>query len=203
MEVLIVGGGKMGSAMALRLAKIGYNTTLAAYHPMNVRFRKQLAKARVIITDFDGMPRNVDTIIIALRPEHLRIIQSISDNFSGIVIDASNSYPAAPQGFKTNFEYISSYFKNAKITKCFNVMGYENILNPVYEDQRADMVIAGDDLIAVQKAQELSLELGFGNCYHLGGDEAAELLENIAKFWLRMSLQRRMGRDIAFKFLKR
>ena len=50
---------------------------------------------------------------------------------------------------------------------------------------------------------KLSIDAGFGNCYHIGGNDKFPLMEQFAWFWINLAMFQGQGREIGFKLLKR
>ena len=63
--------------------------------------------------------------------------------------------------------------------------------------------MAGDDPRAKKVAKGLALDAGFSQCYDFGDGSKVELLEQFAVAWINLAIMQGMGRDIAFKVLKR
>lgn len=67
----------------------------------------------------------------------------------------------------------------------------------------ADMFMAGDSTKAKAVAAQLAEDLGFAECYDFGGDDKISLLKQLAMAWVNLAIFQKMGRNIAFKILKR
>jgi 8-hydroxy-5-deazaflavin:NADPH oxidoreductase len=52
-------------------------------------------------------------------------------------------------------------------------------------------------------ATQLALDAGFATCIDFGGDDKVALLEQFALCWINLAMMQGMGRNIAFKLLKR
>jgi predicted dinucleotide-binding enzyme len=86
--------------------------------------------------------------------------------------------------------------------KAFNTTGAENMAEPVYGEQRTTMFICGDDEMAKGAAAQLAEELGF-EVVDAGGLSAARHLESLALLWIHLARVAGLGRDIAFRLLRR
>ena len=75
--------------------------------------------------------------------------------------------------------------------------------NPNYGAMSIDMFMAGNDSKAKGVAKNLAIDAGFAQCYDFGDDSKVELLEQMALGWINLAIMQGMGRDIAFKVLKR
>lgn len=65
------------------------------------------------------------------------------------------------------------------------------------------MFVAGDSVRPKEVAIRLAKETGFAECYDFGGDDRVEALEKLAFAWINLATFQGMGRDMAFKVLKR
>jgi predicted dinucleotide-binding enzyme len=121
-----------------------------------------------------------------------------------VVIDAMNSVRAKPEGYNNTFEALTALTADAEIVKCFNTTGFENMANPVYPNGlHIDMFMAGDSKIAKEIASHLAKDLGFENCYDFGGSDKVALLEQLVLIWINMAMSQGLGRNFAFKIVKR
>ena len=75
--------------------------------------------------------------------------------------------------------------------------------NPNYGAMSIDMFMAGSETKAKEVARKLALNAGFAQCYDFGDDSKVELLEQFALSWINLAIKQGIGRDIAFKVLKR
>ena len=74
--------------------------------------------------------------------------------------------------------------------------------DPRFGSDRAVMFLAGDDDAAKATVSKLGEELGF-EMVDAGGLEIARLLEPVAMLWVHLAFRRGLGRNFAFKLLRR
>jgi predicted dinucleotide-binding enzyme len=124
-----------------------------------------------------------------------------------LVFDCTN--PLAPNlsglthGFDTSAaEQVASWAPQARVVKVFNTTGANNMESPDYNGVAATMFYCGDDTDAKATAGKLAADLGF-DPVDAGSLEQARLLEPLALLWIRLAYAQGMGRDIAFKLMKR
>jgi hypothetical protein len=96
--------------------------------------------------------------------------------------------------------------KGVELAKCFNNTGFENMANPIYHleklvphDIGIDIFVAVDSI----KAKYMAKDAGFGECYNFGGNDKVALQEQLVLIWINLSMAQKMGRNIAFKIIKR
>ena len=74
--------------------------------------------------------------------------------------------------------------------------------DPDFNGVAATMFYCGDDANAKATAAQLAQDLGF-DPVDAGNLQQARLLEPLALLWIRLAYLQGMGRDIAFKLMKR
>jgi predicted dinucleotide-binding enzyme len=99
-------------------------------------------------------------------------------------------------------EKISNLTKSAKVVKAFNMIGAKTLSNLIYDSQRADLFICGDDSHAKQIVRELAIDIGF-DVIDVGPLVNARLLESLALLWIELAFRQQLGPNIAFKLLRR
>jgi len=204
-KIAILGTGNVGGALAQQFIKSGHLVLLGARLPLS---EKSIALSTKIGMDqfcsIDNAIHESEIVIFTLPSDaSLEIINSSKELKNKIIIDATNSFRFKPKPYPTVFHAIKAITGNDKVIKCFNTTGYENMLNPNYNGQRIDMFCAGDDAESKTIATNLATDIGFSNCYDFGGDDKVELLENLALSWINLAIMQGMGRNIAFKVIKR
>ena len=75
--------------------------------------------------------------------------------------------------------------------------------NPHYGDTAIDVFMSGDDMEAKRVVRQLALDAGFAECYNFGGADKVQLQEQFALAWINLAIMQGMGRDIAFKLIRR
>jgi hypothetical protein len=208
MNIAIIGAGNVGSALGSQWIKAGHTVIFGVRDPQSSKAEKAselISNAR--FETIENAAKHAETIIIT-TPAHivLDLIPQMVNVSNKTIIDATNAVRMKPEGFETAFHALRAN-TSAKLAKCFNSTGFENMLNPVYEinseKMGIDMFVAGDDAEAKQTAQKLALDAGFGACYNFGGDDKVELLEKFALSWINLTIIQGHGRNRAFKLLER
>ena len=123
-----------------------------------------------------------------------------------LIIDCTN--PIAP-GLRPVFdnttsgaEQIAGWAPRARVVKAFNTTGAENMADPLYNGQAATMFICGDDELGKGATAQLAEELGF-EVVDAGALSAARHLENLALLWIHLARVTGLGRDVAFRLMRR
>jgi hypothetical protein len=135
------------------------------------------------------------------------VIRSAGNLASKIVIDCTNPLKADLSGLTIGHntsaaEEVAKWAVGARVVKCFNTTGSNNMENPCFGNDRAVMFMAGDDQSAKSTVQQLGQDLGF-EMVDAGNLQAARLLEPVAMLWIHLAFQQGLGRDFAFKLVRR
>jgi len=88
------------------------------------------------------------------------------------------------------------------VVKAFNTTGWNNMANPAYPEGPITMFIAGADADAKAVVSRLAQDLGL-EPLDAGGLTVARCLEPPAMLWIDLAVVQNLGRDIAFKLIRR
>jgi predicted dinucleotide-binding enzyme len=116
----------------------------------------------------------------------------IAENLTGLTVGTTTSAG----------EQVARWAPGARVVKAFNTTGSGNMANPRYEEGNVTMFICGDDAEAKETVSSLAKDLGFDVC-DSGPLQAARYLEPLAMVWIQLAYARGMGRDIAFRLIRR
>jgi len=205
MKIAILGAGNVGGVLARRWSEAAHNITLgvrdvSSYKVKRVTDNYPAIKAKSVAEAV----RDADVILISLPiGTVVDVAKECGDLSDKIIIDATNTVSQKPAPYATATEAFKELTNCNEIAKCFNSTGYENMENPRFGEVAADMFIAGDSEKAKTIATQLAKEIGFGECYDFGGDDKIPLLEQFAMVWINLAIFQKVGRNIAFKVLKR
>lgn len=202
MKIAIIGHGNVGGSLALRWAQAGHTVTIGARDPQSERVQKLVEQGLPVATMAEAAA--AAEVILVATPAHIAtdIARAIGQVSGKIIIDATNAVMRGPDPYPTAFHALQD-LTGARLAKCFNTTGYENMENPVYGDTAVDLFVAGSDTAAKTAARQLALDAGFAACYDFGGDDRVQLLEQFALAWINLAIFQGMGRNIAFKLLQR
>ncbi len=205
MTIAILGAGNVGKALAHNLSALGEKLYFGVpdpekYSEIAAGFGAQIGMPDEAIT-------HADMVILAVPYAAALDIAADVDDWNGrILIDATN--PIAP-GFAglsvgtttSAAEQIAERAHNARVVKCFNVTGAENMADPRSGKADVFMPVASDDADARASVIALAMRMGF-DAADAGGLSAARYLEPFAMTWIYMAYARGEGRDWAFSRTK-
>lgn len=209
MKIAIIGTGNVGGTLGSRWAEIGYQVVFGTRDPNSEKVQRLLASAGDITSakNVSDAVAEADVVVIAVPWNVTRAtIEAAGDLTGKIVVDCTN--PIAPGlqlalGTTTSGgEQMAKWAKGARVVKAFNTTGWENMADPIYDSERTLMLICGDDMGAKATVTELTESLGF-EVVDLGSLETSRLLEPFAMVWIRLAVAQGLGRNFAFRLVKR
>ena len=205
MKIAIIGAGNVGGALALGWAKSGHEIIIGARNKESEKVKNVTSQnAAIKVKAISEGVKESEVILIAATPNAVEeISKQFGDVKDKVIIDAMNSVSSKPAGFVNTFDALKALTNCENIVKCFNSTGFENMSDPKYGNTAADMFVAGNGTRGKQIALKLAKDMGFAECYDFGGDDKADLLEQLAKVWINLAIFQKQGRNIAIKILKR
>lgn len=205
MKIAIIGTGNVGGALATQWARAGHTIFLGTRDSQHFKGQDLLNNPNTSAYPITEAVAQSEVILLATpAPLAGEVAQSLGDTTGKIIIDAMNIVMGrGPQGFTNTADAILANTQSRDVVKCFNTTGFNNMLNPQYGDQQADMFMAGDSTEAKAKVRQLALDCGFAECYDMGGNDRFTLMEQWAFAWINLAMFQGQGREIAFKVLHR
>ncbi|MBL7894852.1 MAG: NAD(P)-binding domain-containing protein [Bacteroidia bacterium] len=205
MKIAIIGSGNVGGALATKWAKCGHEITLGVRDTTNFKGKELLNNPNTTVDTITQAVKKSEVILIATPAiTAIDVAQSLGNTEGKVIIDTMNIVMGkGPSGFSNTTDAILANTQTKDVVKCFNTTGFNNMVNPVYNNTAIDVFVAGDSLKGKDIAKQLAKDAGFGECYSVGGNDRFELMEKFAFFWINLAMFQGQGRDIAFKLLKR
>ncbi|GAB4018741.1 NAD(P)-binding domain-containing protein [Spirosoma koreense] len=206
MIIAIIGSGNVGGALAQRFIEVGHTVVVGARFPLSeksIHLATKIGEDR--FTSPDRAAAQAEVIVLATpASKAVEVAQELGDTTGKIIIDTMNIVPGLDAvDFTNTADVILANTSTQDVVKCFNTTGIENMLDPTYHEERADMFMAGDSQRGKAIASQLAKEIGFAECYDLGGNDRFTAIEQLAFHWVNLAILQGQGRDIAFKLLKR
>jgi 8-hydroxy-5-deazaflavin:NADPH oxidoreductase len=203
MKIAIIGAGNIGGTLAKGLARHNHQITLGLRH-INSENAAPLMDFSVNIktASIAEAAAQSDVIIMAVPfsavPDAAKMLGDVTGK---IIIETTNPFGKIIDGFSSSVTAIKKMTGTDDVVKCFNSIGAESLANPKFEPFTADNFVAGSSTKAKEIAISLSKEMGFVNCFDLGGDEAVPIIENMAQLCMALAVNAKLGRRVAFKIL--
>jgi predicted dinucleotide-binding enzyme len=205
MNIAIIGTGNVGGALATQWSAKGHLIYLGVRNPQEFKGMELLNLPNIQAMGIAEAVQAAEVVVVATpAPAAVAVAQSLGDTTGKVIIDAMNMVMGrGPEGYSNTADALLDHTATREVVKCFNTTGFNNMLNPVYGNQRLDAFVAGDSERGKAIAQQLALDAGFANCYSIGGNDRFALMEQFAWFWINLAMVQGQGRNIGFKLLKR
>lgn len=209
MKIAIIGTGSVGRALGVGWAHKGHTVIFGSRQPAEVKVQQMVAVAGngAWAALPDAAAAAAEVVVLAVPGTAVTsTVPTLGDLNGKIVVDATN--PIAPGlqlavGHTTSgAEQVAALAPGAYVIKAFNTTGAENMANPMYGGEPITMFICGDDATAKTAVAQLAQELGF-EVADVGNLDKARLLEPMALVWITLAMPQGMGRNIAFKLVRR
>ncbi len=209
MKVAIIGAGHVGSALGRHLAAKGHDVSFGVRKDSDHKYDTLRSISRAGLMAPAAAVKNADAVILATPWAAVRNAIEECGNLSGkILIDCTNPIKADFSGLEVGHttsgaEMVAGWAPKAKVVKCFNHTGAENMSNPDFGGPLRPVIFAaGDDDAAVQTTVKLAQDVGF-DAVGLKGLRLARQLEQLAWLWIDLAIKQGGGRDFAFALLRR
>jgi hypothetical protein len=205
MKISILGAGNVGSALAAGWTKRGHQVVFGVRSPGKKETPEGVSGTTQL--SVREAAQASDVIVLAVPAGAVaEAIRSAGDLTGKIILDATNPLLPDLSGFDTpagtsGGERTAALAK-VPVVKIFNSTGFPNMLDPDYHGERVTMFYCGDDANAKNIAAELARDLGF-EPVDAGPLQQARLLEPLALLWITLALKQGLGKDIAFKLMRR
>lgn len=209
MKIAMIGTGNVGGTLGRRWAEIGQQVIFGTRSPDSDKIKALLATAgsNAGAATAEEAVAGTEVVVLATPWNAAQsVIESLGDLSGKILIDCMN--PIAPGlqlalGTTTSgAEQIAAWATGARVVKAFNTTGAENMADPIYDGQATTMLICGDDSEAKAVVGQLATELSF-EAVDVGPLSAARYLEPFALVWIRLAMVQGLGRNIAFRLVRR
>lgn len=205
MKIAIIGTGNVGSALAEAWSSAGHTLLLGVRDQSNFKGKELLSLENTSLHSIAEASSEAELILLSTPAINtIEVTKSLGDTTGKVIIDAMNIMMGkGPEGFTNTTDAILAHTSTKDVVKCFNTTGANNMQNPIYHEMGIDMFVAGDSFKGKSIAKQLALDVGFAECYDVGGNDKFQLMEQFAFFWINLAMFKGQGREIAFKLLHR
>lgn len=209
MKIAVIGTGNVGRALGVGWAGTGHEVIFGSRRPSSEEIQAVVAgagdNARAALPSAAAAAAEVVVLAVPFTAV-TGTVQALGDLTGKIVVDATN--PIAPGlqlalGTTTSgAEEVAKLADGAQVVKAFNTTGAENMADPIYHGEPMTMFICGDAAEAKKAVTQLAQDLGF-EVADVGDLSKARFLEPMALAWISLAIGQGMGRQIAFKLVRR
>ncbi len=206
MDIVILGAGNVGRALAGAWAQEGHNVMLAVRDTARGDF-EDLRQEGVALVDAKGAAGNGEVVVLAVPWGAVEGALKEAGPLKGkIVIDATNPLTAdfslAVGHTDSAGETVAHLARGARVVKAFNITGAHNMADSDYPAAELFMPVAGDDRKAKEVAMSLAADLGL-DAVDVGPLSMSRYLEPMAMVWIKLALVQKLGTGIGFALLRR
>lgn len=208
MNILILGAGHMGSALATRLVRAGHVVQITARTPAKAEAAAATSGAEAVPVG-QALAANDVVILATGYADAVPALQSLGSLDGKVVIDITNPLTADYMGLTLGHdtsaaEEIAKAFPKAEVAKAFNTLFAQVLADgPVFANgQRATSFYAGDSERAKQTARSLIESIGF-TAQDAGPLKNARYLEPLAGLNIWFGYGAGLGTTIAPTWISR
>ncbi len=145
--------------------KYRYLPEIVGIHPCSIEDAAAIADFILIVTP----ARDVREVAYWLGDVRRKVIIDLSANVTTGENEPLNTVGA-----------IQAITGSQSIVKCFNTAGYEQLLKPLFNGERPELVLAGDCRKAKEITKIITKEMGINRFYDFGGMDNVPLLDELA-----------------------
>jgi predicted dinucleotide-binding enzyme len=176
-QVTVLGAGAVGTALARALARSGRDVVIGVRHP-------EAPEVQHLVDELAGEHRAVQLreaiadsdVIIAAIPgvAMVELIDECADVLAGkTFIDATNNLSHGhASGRLSSLPYLVERVPAAHGFRAFNSVGWENMADPHFDGEQADLFYAGQDGPERASVEQLIADVGFRPQYVGAGPDA-------------------------------
>ncbi len=212
MKIGILGSGDVGKALGRGFVSRGHEVKIGSRDPKKLEGWVKETGAKASAGTFAEAAKFGDLVVLATLWSGTESAIGLAgkESFKGkIVIDATNPLQMNPNGppslavghTDSGGEQVQRWLPDAKVVKCFNIVGNAHMVDPSFPGGPPDMFIAGNDADAKAKVSEICKSFGWPTI-DMGGIEGARLLEPMCIAWVLYAIKNKTWNH-AFKMLRK
>jgi predicted dinucleotide-binding enzyme len=209
MRIGILGAGNVGGTLGTAWARHGHEVFFGVRNPDSTDVHALLHRSgpRGRAESVADAVRSAEVVVNALPWPATRGVLEALDLAGKILLDCANPLKPDLSGLEVGAttsggELVAEWAKGARVVKIFNTTGFANMANPSYGGEPIAMFYCGDDAEAKRAAAGLARDIGF-DPVDAGPLSNARLLEPYALLWIWLAIKGGVGREFAFKLVKR
>jgi predicted dinucleotide-binding enzyme len=190
-RVSIIGTGFIGSTLGHSLADAGHHVVYGSRHPED----EVASGAGATVVPIGEALADPDVVILALPGAAVaELTAAHGDALAGkLVIDATNQMGVPVANARAALPPTVRY------ARAFNTLGGENMADPVFDGERADMFFsapAGDR----ETVETVVADVGLRPIY-VGEDQEA-IIDALFQLWVALAMRQGRGRRLALRLLE-
>ncbi len=210
MRLAVIGAGHIGGTIGRAWLTAGHDVHFGVSSPgkhaelaaagATVTTVAEVAAA-FAVTEAATAEAAADAVLLAVPGAAVRdAVAAIAPALgASIVIDATNN--VGGNGPLNASAVVAEAAPQAIYYRAFNTLGWESFATPTFPSgERADLFYAGPDGASREHVEQLVNAVGLRPVW-VGGGEAVETVDGVARLWFALVMGRHLGRHTAFRML--
>jgi len=210
MRIGVIGAGNVGGTLGTRWAASGHEVLFGVRDAADPKVCELVARssAPTRAASVAEVAAFGDVVVLAIPWGSAEsALRAAGDLRGKTVLDCTNPLTGDASGLAVGLttsgaEQIARWARPANVVKVFNTTGFDNMVDPRYAEGAAIMLYCGDDADSKAIAAQLAGGLGF-DPVDAGPLTQARLLEPLALLWISLAYRQGLGRNIAFRLMRR
>lgn len=189
MNIAVIGRTKLAMDYTSKFAHAGHHAILAwAAEPEKVDNSISHILPNVSVTTITEAAMAADMIIIATSSCDVRAAAYwLDDVRKKVIVDASTNNIGGPECAINSYQAIKAITGTDHVVKVFATSGYEGVLQPIFKNNIADMLLLSNSLKAKEIMKIMGVEIGLHKFYDFGDDENIKLFDEMTNTWKKLS----------------
>jgi 8-hydroxy-5-deazaflavin:NADPH oxidoreductase len=192
MKIAVLGTGFIGGVIGRALAIAGHQVTFGSRHPQDDDVASDSAAS---VTSIGEALRSADVVVLAIPGSAVRqLTEEHGPSLTNkLVIDATNRMNAPVANSRADLP------ANVRYARAFNTLGGENMENPIFGDDRADMFFSAEE--SDRSTVETVIDSVGLRPVYVGVDQE-DLIDALFRLWIALAIQQGRGRRLALRLLE-
>jgi predicted dinucleotide-binding enzyme len=204
MKIAVIGAGNIGGTLARKWGAAGHEIRLGARNPARDEVQRVLAEVGATARAGSVTEAVADAEVVlfavpgnALAGTVAQLGTSLNDK---MVIDATNNIGGS--GPLNGLATIQAAAASAQVYRAFNIYGWENFVDPIFDGVPADLFYVGPDGASRAQMEQLIADVGLRPVW-LGGADHVDVVDALLRLWFALAFEQQKGRHMALKLLTR
>lgn len=192
MKIAVIGAGNIGATLGRAWQRAGHGVTFGVRDPA-----KQFEHGGAQVADVAAALASAEVVVLAVPASSVDELAAAhaADLAGKTVVDATNRVGA---GAFNSLAVLAP--AGVRYVRAFSSLGWENFAEPRFGAEVADLFFTAADDQSRQIAEQLIADVGLRPVY-VGGDDAVDVVDGVARLWFRLALNQGRGRHLAFRTL--
>jgi predicted dinucleotide-binding enzyme len=205
MNIAIIGAGKNTEALAKGLADAGHEIYIGL-KDMETYVSPELLEAfdNIYLVSIEDAARESDVIVITTPAHEVReVVYMLNDVRRKTIVDLSSFNFVRATKYVNTHSVIKAISNCQNLVKCYDVTGYEDLVNPDFVGATTDMFMAGDSKKSKEMVKLLARDLGFIDCCDFGDSGTISMLDEMSNCWNNRAVKQKVVASLAYKLVKK